>query len=162
MELILSITVFEEIIMRTCSGLMRGVLACGLMLAVLSLTAGAQAVAASGGGAAAGQGTAAVGLPATKVLAIGHRSAMATPEALRTVLPTEVRETVKLYLGGKIDQWYSRGDGKGVVFVMNVTTVEEAKALLEALPLGQRKLLEFEYIPLGPLSPLSLLVQEAK
>ena len=151
--------------MRTCSGLMRWVLACGLMLAVLSLTAGAQTVAASGGGAAAGQGTAAVGLPAlptTKVLAIGHRSAMATPEALRTVLPTEVRETVKLYLGGKIDQWYSRGDGKGVVFVMNVTTVEEAKALLEALPLGQRKLLEFEYIPLGPLSPLSLLVQEAK
>lgn len=148
--------------MRTRFGLMRGVLVCGLMLVALGVTASAQGVVASGNSSAAAQGTAAVGLPVvptTKVLAIGHRSATATPDALRTVLPTEVRETVKLYLGGKIDQWYSRGDGKGVVFVMNVTTVEEAKALLEALPLGQRKLLEFEYIPLGPLSPLSLLVQ---
>ena len=149
----------------------------GCCVLMLGVAGGARALAQAGGAdsgasaqtkAAESQGAAATGtspvglptVPTTKVLAIGHRSATATPEALRSVLPTEVRKTVKLYLGGKIDQWYSRGDGQGVVFVMNVTTVEEARSLLEALPLGQRKLLEFEYIPLGPLNPLALLVRE--
>jgi hypothetical protein len=35
------------------------------------------------------------------------------------VLPDEVRATVQLYLDGKIQQWYSRADGRGVVFIMN-------------------------------------------
>jgi hypothetical protein len=108
---------------------------------------------------------AAVGLPAvptTKVLAIGHMTAAATPEALTPVMKSEVPETVKLYLAGKIDQWYVRQDQRGVVFVMNVATVDEAHALLEKLPLGQAKLMEFDYIPLGPLSPLArLLGQQA-
>ena len=108
---------------------------------------------------------AAVGLPAvptTKVLAIGHMTAAATPEAMTPVMKSEVPETVKLYLAGKIDQWYVRQDQRGVVFVMNVATVDEAHALLEKLPLGQAKLMEFDYIPLGPLSPLGrLLVQQA-
>ena len=108
---------------------------------------------------------AAVGLPTvptTKVLAIGHMTAAATPEALNPVMKSEVPETVKLYLAGKIDQWYVRQDQRGVVFVMNVGTVEEAHALLEKLPLGQAKLMEFDFIPLGPLSPLGrLLGQQA-
>jgi len=29
------------------------------------------------------------------------------------VMPAEIRATVKLYLDGKIRQWYSRGDGRG-------------------------------------------------
>jgi hypothetical protein len=65
---------------------------------------------------------------------------------------------VKLYLGGKIDQWYVRQDKPGVVFLLNVTTVAEAHALLESLPLGVQKLMEFDLVPLGPLTPLSLLV----
>ena len=73
-------------------------------------------------------------------------------------MPSEVRETVKLYLGGKIDQWYVRQDKPGVVFLLNVTTVAEAHALLESLPLGVQKLMEFDLVPLGPLTPLSLLV----
>ncbi len=103
-----------------------------------------------------------VGLPSAptvKVLAIGHLTAAAmTPGAMKPVMPSEVRETVKLYLGGKIDQWYVRQDKPGVVFLMNVSTVEEARALLEALPLGVQKLMEFDLVPLGPLTPLSMLV----
>jgi hypothetical protein len=75
-------------------------------------------------------------------------------------MPSEVRDTVKLYLGGKIDQWYVRQDKSGVVFLMNVTTVEEARALLEKLPLGQAKMMEFDLIPLGPLSPLTVLLNQ--
>ncbi len=101
-------------------------------------------------------------VPTTKILAIGHLTAAATPEKMRPIMSSEVPDTVKLYLKGKIDQWYSRLDQRGVVFVMNVATVEEARALLEKLPLGQAKLMEFDLIPLGPLSPLSrLLAQQA-
>jgi len=77
------------------------------------------------------------------------------------VLDTEVRETVKLYLDGKIAEWYARGDGKGVVFLMDCTTVDEAKAILDTLPLVKENLASFEYMPLGPLTPLRLLVAPA-
>jgi hypothetical protein len=74
------------------------------------------------------------------------------------VMPDEVRQTVVLYLDGKIQQWYARGDGKGVVFFLNCQTVDEAKAILEKLPLIQGGFASFEYMPLGPLSPLRLLI----
>jgi len=43
---------------------------------------------------------------------------------------------------------------------MNVTTIEEARALLDDLPLGQAKLMEFEFTELCPLTPLHLLIKE--
>jgi hypothetical protein len=78
------------------------------------------------------------------------------------VMPQEVRETVKLYLDGKIEQWYSRGDGKGVVFFVRVKTVEEAKAIMQGLPLHATGLMEEEYVPVGPLAPLRFLVGQQK
>jgi hypothetical protein len=95
-------------------------------------------------------------VPTTKILAIGHVTA--TPEQRRTIMPKEVPDTVRLYLAGKIDQWYVRQDGKGVVFLLNCSSVEEAHALLEQLPLGKAGLMEFDLIPLGPLSPLRILL----
>jgi hypothetical protein len=74
------------------------------------------------------------------------------------VMPNEVRETVNLYLDGKIQQWYARGDGKGVVFFIDCKTVDEAKAILEQLPLIKANFASFEYMPLGPLSPLRYLL----
>lgn len=100
-------------------------------------------------------------VPTTKVLAIGHLVAPLTPEQRRGILPKEVPDTVRLYLSGKIDQWYVRQDGKGVVFLLNVTSVEEAHTLLEQLPLGQAKLMEFDLMPLGPLSPLRVLLGDS-
>lgn len=74
------------------------------------------------------------------------------------VMPTEVRETVKLYLDGRIQQWFARGDGKGVVFLLDCQTVDDAKAILEQLPLVKANYASFEYMPVGPLSPLRLLL----
>lgn len=96
-------------------------------------------------------------VPATKVVAIGHVTDRWTPEAIRTVMPREVRETVALYLQGKVDQWFMRKDRPGVVFVFNASDVAEVHALLEALPLGRERMMEFDLIPLGPLAPLGLL-----
>jgi hypothetical protein len=55
-----------------------------------------------------------------------------TRQQIMNVMPAEVRATVKLYLDGRIRQWHSRGDGKGVV--------------------------DHEYIAVGPLMPLSALI----
>ena len=82
-------------------------------------------------------------------------------EARFPIMPSEVRETIRLHLAGKIDQWYFQTEGGGVVFIMNVTQRAEAHELLEALPLGRAGMMAFELIPLGPLKPLAVLLGEA-
>jgi hypothetical protein len=97
-------------------------------------------------------------VPTTRILAIGRLSAPLTPDQRKLLATHEVPDTVRLYLAGKIDQWYSIQNDNGVVFILNVSSVEEANTLLEALPLGQAKLMTFQLIPLGPLRPLGLLL----
>lgn len=97
-------------------------------------------------------------VPATKLLAIGTFTAKATPDVWQPILPSEVRETVRLYLAGKIDQWFVKQDQSGVVFILNLTDPTQAHDLLDKLPLGQAGLMEFQLIPLGPLSPLRALL----
>ncbi|MGH6880899.1 hypothetical protein [Hypericibacter sp.] len=99
-------------------------------------------------------------VPTTKILAVGHWTAKGTPSARGPILPSEMRETARLYLAGKIDQWYFKTDESGVVFVMNLTDPTEAHALLEKLPLGKAGMMEFQLIPLGPIKPLGLLLAE--
>lgn len=98
-------------------------------------------------------------VPTTKIIAIGSLTEKATPaNDVQSVLLNEVPATVRLYLQGKIDQWYFRTNVTGVVFIMNTSTVEEAHALLEQLPLGVAGMMTFEFIPIGPLSPLAMLL----
>jgi hypothetical protein len=97
--------------------------------------------------------------PTTRILAMGHLTPGNTRATVAAVLKDEVPATLRLYLDGKIDQWYYRKDGEGVVFIMNCTSIEEAHAILEKLPLGQHKMMEFDLIPLGPLAPLQMLLQ---
>jgi len=96
----------------------------------------------------------------TKILAIGVWTAKATPETRPAIMPFEARDTLRLQLAGKIDQWFAKSDGSGAVFLMNVTEPAEARALLEALPLGQAEMMTFDLIPIGPLWPLGLLLAE--
>jgi hypothetical protein len=65
---------------------------------------------------------------------------------------------VKLYFDGKIRQWYSRGDGRGVVFLVDAKTEDEARAAMETLPLAKEHLMDHVYIPVGPLMPLRALM----
>jgi len=96
----------------------------------------------------------------TKVLAIGTWTAKATAETRPPVMPFEARDTLRLQLSGKIDQWFAKTDGSGAVFLMNVTDAAETRALLEQLPLGRAGMMTFQYIPMGPLWPLGLLLRE--
>jgi len=81
-----------------------------------------------------------------------------TREQVMAVMPAEIRETVQLYLGGKIREWYSRGDGRGVVFLLDAGDVAAAEAIMEDLPLARQNLMDHEYIAVGPLLPLRLLM----
>lgn len=77
---------------------------------------------------------------------------------LTRTMPSEIRDTVQAYLDGKIQQWFGRSDGRGVMFLVNATSVAEAKALMDTLPLAKEGLANFEYTPLGPLGPMRLLL----
>ena len=46
------------------------------------------------------------------------------------------------------------------MFLLNVTSLEEARTLMEMLPLGQAGLMKHEFIELGPLTPLHLLLTD--
>jgi hypothetical protein len=95
-------------------------------------------------------------------MAIGQFTKSPTPEQIEEFFPKEVRATLRLYLAGKIDQWWIRQTQTGPVFLLNVTSLEEARALMENLPLGQAGLMKPEFIELGPLTPLYLLLTDGR
>ena len=97
----------------------------------------------------------------TAVLTILSPKSGVTPEQVMKIMPAEVRATVPLYLEGKIQQWFTRGDGKGVIFLLNCKDVQEAQALMEGLPLTKENLMDEQFIPVGPLLPLGILLRDS-
>jgi hypothetical protein len=123
-----------------------------LLLAALFVLSTAQSQ--SGGG----QGLPSGAIPkTTAVLVIQTPKQGVTVQQVMAVIPDEIQATVKLYLDGKIREWYSRGDGRGVVFLVDAKNEAEARALMETLPLAKANLMDHEYIPVGPLMPLRAL-----
>jgi len=99
--------------------------------------------------------------PTTKMLAIGRWTEKGLDRAARfIVMKEEVPATVNLYLTGAIEQWYIKPDLSGVVFIMNVTSAEAAHELLEKLPLGVAGMMVFDFISLGPITPLRFLLPQ--
>jgi hypothetical protein len=94
----------------------------------------------------------------TEVMVILTAKQGVTRQQIMNIMPAEIRATVKLYLDGRIRQWYSRGDGRGVVLFLAVNTVDEAHAVLDTLPLSKENVMDHEYIPVGPLLPLGSLI----
>jgi hypothetical protein len=130
------------------------------MIPFLSALLPVAAVAQSQSGVASGVPS--VAIPkTTEVLVIQTPKHGVTPQQIMAVLPEEIRATLKLYFDGKIRQWYSRGDGKGVIFLVDAKTEDEAGALMETLPLAKEHLMDDEYIPVGPLMPLRALMGPA-
>jgi hypothetical protein len=97
-------------------------------------------------------------LPTTGVFALLKAKPGVTRDQVMAIMPAEIRATVKLYLEGKIRDWHARADGKGAVFLLNAGEVAEARSIMEALPLAKEDLMEHEYIAVGPLTPLRLLL----
>ena len=94
----------------------------------------------------------------TEVMVILAARKGVTRQQIMSIMPAEIRATVKLYLAGTIRQWYSRGDRNGAIFLIDAKTVEEAHAVVDAMPLSKENLVDHEYIPVGPLMPLGALL----
>jgi hypothetical protein len=95
-----------------------------------------------------------------KVFAIASAPAPLTPEQLGPHMPSEVHSTLKLYLDGKVEQFWFR-DKAGPIFLMDVESVEQARATLAALPLVASGLMTYELLPVMPLMPLGRLIPAA-
>ena len=130
-------------------------LAAMFLMAVIPAASVAQS---QSGGAS---GVPSVAIPkTTEVLVIQTAKQGVTPEQIQqivAIMPAEIRATMKLYFDGKIRQWYSRGDGRGVVFLVDAKTEDEARTIMETLPLAKEHLMDHQYIPVGPLMPLKAL-----
>src|SRR5260370_18876046 len=119
---------------------------------------GAQSPSGAQSEPAGGECVSSIAIPkTTEVIVIETPKQGVTPQQVMAVIPEEIKATVKLYLDGKIRQWYSRGDGKGVVFVVDAKTEDEARAIMETLPLAKEHLIDHQYVPVGPLMPLRAL-----
>jgi len=94
----------------------------------------------------------------TGVMVIITVKAGVTRDQVMAVMPAEIRQTVQLYLNGKIREWYSRGDGRGVVLLLDTRDIAEAETIMEGLPLAKEHIIDHEYIAVGPLVPLGLLM----
>jgi hypothetical protein len=93
-----------------------------------------------------------------KVMAIASPKTALTPELLKPHMPKEVPHTLQLYLEGKIEQFWFR-EKFGPIFLMNVASIEEAKATVDTMPLVAANLMSYDLMPVGPLAPLGLLLQ---
>jgi hypothetical protein len=102
--------------------------------------------------------TPATPLKTTDVLVMLTVKPGVTRDQIQKAMPEEVRATVRLYLAGKIRQWFSRADGKGVVFILNSNDVAEAKSVMEQLPLAKENLVDYEFTAMTPLAPLTALL----
>ena len=92
-----------------------------------------------------------------KVFAIATPKTTLTPDTLQQYLPAEVPATLQHYLDGTIEQFWFR-EKLGPIFLMNVESVEQAKASLAELPLVANDVMTYEVFPVTPLSPLRLLI----
>ncbi|TCL04542.1 MULTISPECIES: hypothetical protein [Sodalis] len=95
-----------------------------------------------------------------KVIAIGTIIKPMSPEQRQQVMSKEVPDTLKHYLDGTLEQFWYRTDKPGVIFLMNVESVEKAKATIEALPLVTNGFAQYEFMSVGPLAPLGMLLQD--
>ena len=81
-------------------------------------------------------------------------------EQVMATLPAEIRQTVRVYLSGKIRDWYSRTDGRGAIFMLDCEDAAEAEAIMADLPLARQNLVDHEYVEIGPLFPMALLISQ--
>ena len=93
-----------------------------------------------------------------KVFALYSLKAPLSPEQRKELMPQEVPATLKHYLEGKVEQFWFR-ENAGPIFLMNVESVEEARATLSKLPLMANNLVNLDLLPVVPLMPLGLLIQ---
>jgi hypothetical protein len=70
----------------------------------------------------------------------------------------EVKHTLEAYLDGKIRNFWFQVNRPGVVFILESTDENEARCVMEELPLVVAGLMNLDLIPLQPLKSLGTLI----
>jgi len=85
-----------------------------------------------------------------KILALEYHPPDASDDQLTEVLlRAEARRAWELHQAGVIRELYFRADRPAAVLVLECVNVEEAREMLNTLPLVCEKLIDFELIPLS-------------
>lgn len=93
-----------------------------------------------------------------KILALEHEQAQAEAgQFTRELLRAEAQRLWELQQEDLLREAYFREDRNEAVLVLECASVDEARALLETLPLVQAGLIAFELIPLRPYPGLARL-----
>jgi hypothetical protein len=95
-----------------------------------------------------------------KILAIAKVDPETTLEKMQPYLEAEAKHAWKLYKEGTFREVYARQDRLGVVFVLECSSVDEARTILDELPFVREKLIDFELIPLGPFFHFEMLFRD--
>jgi hypothetical protein len=95
-----------------------------------------------------------------KILALERDIPGVRDEQFQPHLKAEAARVWGLYQEGLLREIYFRQDRTQAVLVLECADVQEAKRVLETLPLVRQGLIEFEIIPLLPYSGLSRLFAE--
>ena len=95
-----------------------------------------------------------------KILAIDKVLPEATPEKVKENFMKDVNHTVKMYLADVVREIYFRQDRSGTIMMLEAPTLDDARAMIDKLPMVQAGLIAFDLIPLGPYVPLALLLDE--
>ncbi|WP_290918941.1 hypothetical protein [Halodesulfovibrio sp.] len=95
-----------------------------------------------------------------KILAIDKVMPDATPDKVKETFMDEVNYTVKMYLADVVREMYFRQDRSGTILMLEAPSLEEARGLINKMPMVQAGLIDYELIPVGPFVPLALLLDE--
>lgn len=87
-----------------------------------------------------------------KLLAMEKENAGVTADEMQPLHKAEALRVWELYQAGAIREMYFRQDIHTAVLVLECEDMQEAKALLETLPLVEAGMITFEVIPLIPYS----------
>lgn len=93
-----------------------------------------------------------------QILAIGTKKDSATLEQMGPHLADEVKHTLEAYLDGKIRNFWFKVGNMGVVLMLESANEDEARSIVNELPLVTAGLVDFELIALQSLKPLGMLI----
>jgi hypothetical protein len=85
-----------------------------------------------------------------KIIAIEKEIEGKSAEDFHPHLRAEARRAWELYLSGYFRELYFRQDQHTAVLILECTDLDQAREILETLPLVREKLISFEIIPLVP------------
>lgn len=95
-----------------------------------------------------------------KILAIDKFQPGIAMEDIAPHLRDEAAHAWRLYEQGVFRELYFRGDRPGAVVIMECPDVDEARKIMNELPLVKNNLIEFEFIPIGYFAPFASLFEK--